>query len=183
MHKTAPKKASATEVAWRARDSRARLKRRNEPGNWIERERVAPILLDYIERHDRRFDSKALSDKTLGGSRHASSSAGSTSGREYVAAESGMNVRSLWRYLGARPCVYVRNGRVAFEGAERFLSIDTVDRLFVAMNCVDLFHVEPSYPGASDGFADVYFHPTVLEAEVEDDLEVALTGELLKVAA
>lgn len=166
MQKTTPKIRSEVEVAWRARESRARQKRRNAPGEWFERERVAAVVEAYIARHDRQYDS------TTGGNY---ATVASLSGRDHLAAESGFSVRTLYRILGGRPGWRRRitpNGltNISIMGHERFLSIDTVDRLFCAMNCVHLFHVA----GADGGFADVYLYPSSIEPEIEPEFDVII---------
>lgn len=174
------KTPSAFEVKYRERDSRARKKaRQTEPGRWVERERVVPVVLAWIDRHDREHASKVISKAVVSkkptmGDTGISENVGSTTGRSRLCFAANLSDRGLWRLLFARPkWVAPRKNRVgSVAEGERFVSIDTVDRLFVAMDCVNLFYLSRE----DGGFADVYFHPAIVDAPVPaDEIEVEAT--------
>lgn len=179
MSYTTPKKnVSEVERIYRARESRARKKHRNHPAEWVETERVRPVLRAWLTAFERENNANAVTGTKMG------SSVGSIGAREALAFRAGLSVRTLWRILDAPPKYNTRADRPpVWEGGERFLSLDTVDRLFLAMGCEGLFHVQPTNAEKTDGFADVYFHPSIMddaeqseEADDRFDRALALAG-------
>jgi hypothetical protein len=53
-----------------------------------------------------------------------------------------------------------RHGRQV-DGPPKYITLDMVDRLLVGIDMVYLFHRTPE----QGGFADVYFHPDVMEMD------------------
>lgn len=115
--------------------------------------RVAPVLQAWVDAHDA---------KTLCG----------FGGRELLSQRSGVPVRSLWRILNHDHTYTVRRGGKPPREVPnaQYVKLDTVDALFCAMECVGLFHRDPSTPGGVDGFADIYFRGIRDEQGVEERL-------------
>jgi hypothetical protein len=112
----------------------------HHPADYIAAGRVEVVVRDYLDRHP-GVDLESL------------------------AARSSVPARTIYRILrNDHPFWNSKIGAWSLNAT--VLRLDTVDRLFCAMNCVGLFHV-----GADDGgFADVYFHPSIIDVvEIDDD--------------
>lgn len=165
--RTLPKQRTPIEVAWHTRDSRARKKKRYEPGFWVERERVQAVL----ERWIREFEARKPRNDTWRGVGNDTG----LSGREALAESAGISIRTLYRLLGGRGISVhpprTPNGLPYFSGCERFVSVYTVDQIMTRIGWQHILYADPP-----EGFADVYFHPTIVDA-AEDP------GEQLRLVA
>lgn len=156
----------------RDRAERARAKAEKNPGEWVERDRVLAVVKNWIDRFERQ---------TFGASYRVMSEdeRKKAGAREALAEAMGVNVRTLWRLTADEPSVFVRaarDGRGSFvtaEGCEPYLSAAYLDRLLVAIDRPDLWHI----PAADGGFLDVF------EAGCGDVIEVDFGRRDLEVAA
>lgn len=142
------------------------------PGQWIATHRVRPVIAEWLLRFERENDARPSAQTIRTGtsvSDGISTGPGSAGARDTLAHRCGVSQRLIYRILSGDPDT--KNG-------SRYLSIDTVDRLFVGMDCVALFYREPTNETQSDGFADVYFHSTILDAPVPAEEEAKLADVL-----
>jgi len=136
----------------------------SKPGRYIETHRVRPIIAAWLHRFEIENDAQ----KTRNASRTIhSASVGSNGSRDTLASMAGVSPRLLTRIL----C-----GRTDGPSGSNVLAVETVDRLFCAMDCVALFYREPTNELQSDGFADVYFHAAIVGEGVAE--EVAAVADL-----
>jgi len=132
------------------------------PGQYVQTHRVRAVVAGWLHR----FEIENAAVRSACGPRSDySESVGSAGSRDVLAARAGVSTKMLSRIL---------SGRHDSEGGSRWLSIDTVDRLFCAMDCVGLFHRHPTNEIRSDGFADVYFHPAIVGDDVAAEAAVVV---------
>jgi hypothetical protein len=108
------------------------------PGHYIERERVAVVVEDWLEQNE--------------------------GGMTVLAQRTGLAEKQLSRIRGVGRClVRQKSSRHGFQvdGPPKYITLDMVDRLLVGIDMVYLFHRSPE----DGGFADVYFHPDVMEMD------------------
>ena len=125
------------------------------PGRYVAAHRIRPLIAAWIIEHDTVHSYAALHGLAWGKTVEVALRVQPMSGRDALSFRAGMSRRTIDRILNCDPDA-PRNK------ATRWVSIDTVDRLFVAMGCSELLYRDPSRPDGVDGFADVYFHPAVI---------------------
>ena len=133
---------------------RAKNTQRHNPGQWIERVRVAPILETWLADHRANFDSTGSGGLISFGHKRTKPgwlpSAGAT---RTLSSMTKVSERQIWGII---------------HGDAILVSLNVVDRLLTGMDMVHLFYMPPE----QGGFSDVYFHPQVMR-RVEQELAAA----------
>jgi hypothetical protein len=128
---------------------RARTKQRLNPGQWIERARVAPILEAWLADHKANFDSTGSGGMISFG--HKRDIPG------WLPAAGGQDVLSSMTRVSTRQIYGIIHGDAIL------VSLNVVDRLLTGLDMVHLFYMPPE----AGGFSDVYFHEAVVGRQEE----------------
>lgn len=125
---------------------RAQAKQKVNPGQWIERERLAPILERWLRDHEAEHNGvsrpqKLFYKRVINGSPQLRSAGA----KQTLSFMTGVTQRQVWGIL---------------HGDAHLVSLGVVDRLLTGLGMVYLFYLPPE----QGGFSDVYFHPQVMSA-------------------
>lgn len=121
-----------------------------DQAHWIPTERLAPVIQGWLDDHKAKHNSTQRG-KTVGNAHgvhktiNGSGSAGSSGPHATLEFMSGVSSR---RISGICRCEYKNT------------SLTVADKLLTAMGLVHLFYL----PADQGGFADRYFHPSVINA-------------------
>lgn len=136
----------------RAFEDRADIEVEKAPGHWIARERVIPVLEQWIKEWDDRHP--------------ITNNVGNIGALGALSVATGVNERQIWRIMKQKE-PHIRSKKqskdttkrsLSVDGSKEFLTLDMVDRLFCGMDCVHLFHLSPE----QGGFSDVYLHESIV---------------------
>ena len=133
---------------------RAQRKAEKYPALWIPRERVAPIVQDWKDKHEREAVGPFWAKIPAGEREKLAAST------KILAERAGVTERAIWRLL----CEDIRvkpkkwQNRPSWsswmvDGGAPYLSVDLVERLFIAMGREYLWYLDPE----DGGFSDIYW--------------------------
>jgi len=133
---------------------RAENTQRHNPGQWIERVRVAPILEAWLADHKANFDSTGSGGMiSFGYKRKIPGWMPAAGAQDVLSSMTKVSTRQIYGII---------------HGDAILVSLNVVDRLLTGMDMVHLFYMPPE----AGGFADVYFHPQVMQ-RAEQELAAA----------